>query len=105
MHTQFTTVAVATALMTGCASPHLAVAPAQAPPALTEAPRKGKILVYIGGNAIQTGPLWIPQETSLASLQDLVAGPPAFASRHVRITRADISGVQQLDFRTNKMSR
>ena len=105
MYTQFAIVALAAVLLSGCASPHMTISPVQAPPALAEEPRNGEILVYVGGNATRKGSLWIPQETSLASLEDLVAGPPEFASRHVRITRAGPIGGQRLDFRVNKMNR
>jgi hypothetical protein len=98
-------------LFGGCASyypriPSWSFEPITPPrPLITEPPKGGKILVYIGGNARHHGPLWVYENASLATIEDLVALPPNLASRHVEITRIGVDGKWTLSVRINRMHR
>src|SRR5687768_2160114 len=59
---------------------------------ITEPPKDGKILVYIIGNARHHGPLWVPENATLATIEGLVACSPDFASHNIRITRPGAEG-------------
>jgi hypothetical protein len=67
-----------------------------------EPPRDGKILVSVGGNVTANGGLWLPEDASLASLEDLVGVRPEWESRRLRITR---TGTKTLELRLDKMTR
>jgi hypothetical protein len=91
--------ALAVVFLGGCASP-------QAPAVVItlEPPKDGMILVGVSGNAKDRGQFWVREDASLATIEDLFAVRPDWASRHVLIVRREPAGQRQL-FRMDKMSR
>ena len=83
-----TTLIFAVLLLGGCASPPPVPANYTAFDRL-EPPKDGKILILVSGNARERGRLWVPEDASLATIEDLFAVRPEWASRSVFIVRRE----------------
>jgi hypothetical protein len=97
-------------LFVGCAShpriPSWSFEPTASPRFLIAEPARDRnILVYITGNARHHGPLWVPADASLATIEELATLSPDLASRHVEITRVEADGKWTLSVRLNRMRR
>jgi hypothetical protein len=81
-------------ILTGCVSP-------QSYFSTPGPPQNEKILVFVGGNATCKGWISLPEESSLATIEDMVTLRPEWASRRAKITRSG----EDLKFRMDKMTR
>lgn len=107
MHLPVSSVAFAVLLLSGCASPPISVV-SNTPPTMaapSEPPRDGKILVFVSGNARDSGQFWVREDASLATIEDMFAAPPHFASRSIMIVRRGDNCDIRLECRLNKLSR
>ena len=98
---------VAMTLLSGCTSPTVIETrgPVRTSSAISEpleAPKDGKILVLVSGNAKELGPVWVREDASLATIEDLFAVRPEWASHSVIIVRRDAKGERRLRCRMTK---
>jgi hypothetical protein len=103
MYKLLTALVFAALLLSGCASPPAPASHATFDP--IEPPKDGKILILVSGNATERGRLWVQGNASLATIEDLFAVRPEFASRRVFIVRRELDGARGLQFRMDRMSR
>jgi len=103
MHMLYTTLIFAVLLLGGCASPPPVPANYTTFEPL-EPPKDGKILILVSGNARERGRLWVPEDASLATIEDLFAVRPEWASRSVFIVRREAESGRRFRFRMDKMS-
>jgi hypothetical protein len=102
--------AVAMALLNGCTSPTGVESPGSIPTNSLiseplEAPKDGKILVLISGNARASGRLWVREDATFATIENLFSARE-YPSRHVEIVRFNAEGTKSLRrYRIDKMSR
>jgi hypothetical protein len=102
--------AVSLALMSGCRSPSITESRIRIPsvsvtPEPLEAPKDGKILITISGNATEHGQVWVRADANLATIEDLFSCRPEWASHNIRIWRRDSASEKGLRCRVNKMNR
>jgi hypothetical protein len=100
MHRLFTTLIASFCILTGCVSHHSSGNVSTPGPA-----QKGEILVLVGGNATRKGWISLPEASSLANVEDIVAPRPEWASRHANITHSGEDPKNRLQFRMDKMTR
>ena len=99
---------IAVALLSGCASPTIIETrepTTSMTPEPAESPKDGKILVMVSGNAKERGWIWVREDASLATIEDLFAVRPEWASRSITIVRRDGDGQKWIRCRIAKMSR
>lgn len=102
--------AVALALLNGCRTPPVIESSSAIPTGANkwkplEAPKDGKILVLISGNAKEQGRVWVQEGVSLATIEDLFACRPEWASRSLVIERCGAESVKTIRCRLSSMSR
>lgn len=105
MHPLVIMCAASLVLLTGCASPTIIRGPIAVKPLILEPAKDGKILILVSGNATVKGQLWVQEDASLATLENLVGVRPEWASRSIEIIRQTQTGTERIKVRLSKMTR
>jgi hypothetical protein len=96
---RFLTIALSLLFCAGCATSR---APVDLPKITT--PKEGKILVFVGGNSMCNGWIWLPDTATLKTVEDMVTFRPEWVSRHVSIVNAEGNKKVKMDYRMDKMT-
>jgi len=67
-------------------------------------PKSGRILVFVGGNTMCEGWLWVSESATLKTVEDMVTFCPERVSRRVSITSSVENRKAKMDYRIDKMT-